>query len=70
MSMVNGSHAGEEAGFPAPGCAGSPEIEFKLALIAAAARLRETAATLSSPYQAQLIRTAELLEAMAGEQQA
>ena len=49
---------------------GSEEVEFKLALTAAAARLRAATASLAPPYHTQLLNTAKLLEAMAGEAEA
>lgn len=49
---------------------GSPEVRFKMALTAAAARLREETYVLTSPYDRQLLHTAKLLEAMAGEAEA
>ena len=52
-----------------PDCA-SEEVEFKLALTGAAAQLRAATASLAAPYDVQLLNTAKLLEAMAGEAEA
>lgn len=52
------------------GIAGGEETRYKLALTMAAARLREATMSVASPYSVQLLHTAKLLEAMAGEAEA
>ena len=46
------------------------EIHYKMALTTAAARLREATIAVPAPYSVQLLHTAKLLEAMAGEAEA
>ena len=58
---------GTAAGSPS---SGSEEVEYKLALTTAAARLRAATVSLAPPYDVQLLHTAKLLEAMAGETEA
>lgn len=54
-------------GFPCAFSGNSHEVRYKMALTAAAARLREETQMLHSRYSLQLLHTAKLLEAMAGE---